>query len=85
MFGRDKFYKPTYIMDVEVMVRLVKTEPDIITVDVFLDLFAFLWEYVSRCMFLPGQIVQWNTIVYLGNQSATAFPRDVMIGFGKFC
>ena len=54
LFGRDKYYKPTFVMDCEVMVRLLKEDPAYITLDVFLDLFAFLWEYVTRTMFLPG-------------------------------
>ena len=57
LFGRDKFYRPTLIMDLEIVARVVKTEPAIITEEVFLDLFAFYWEYLSRAMFLPGQIV----------------------------
>ena len=85
LFGRDKFYKPTYVMDCEVMAMLVKEDPACITVDVFLDLFSFLWEYVNRAMFLPGQIVQWNTIVNMGNLGALAIPREVVIAFGKFC
>ena len=39
------------------MVTLIKEDPACITVDVFLDLFTFLWEYVVRAIFLPGQIV----------------------------
>ena len=63
----------------------MRTNPEALTVDVFLDLFQFLWEYVVRVMFLPGQIVQWNTILNMGNLSATALPRDLVLNFGRFC
>ena len=71
-------------MDLEVIARLVKTEPAIITEEVFLDLFAFMWEYISRAMFLPGQIVQWNLIGNFGNLGALEVPRDLLINFGKW-
>ena len=54
MFGRDKYYKLTILMDIPVMIRLQQEDPDIITMDVFLDLFTFYWEYANRCCFLPG-------------------------------
>ena len=85
MFGRDKWYKPSIIMDLGKMVELIKTDPACITTEVFLDLFAFLWEYIVRAMFIPGQIVQWNTIIFMSNLGATAIPRDLIINFGKFC
>ena len=63
----------------------MKEDPACITLDVFLDLLGFLLEYVTRTMFLPGQIDKWNTIVNMGNLGATALPREVGLGFGKFC
>ena len=72
-------------MDLGKMVELIKVDPACITTEVFLDLFAFLWEYIVRAMFIPGQIVQWNTIIFMSNLGATAIPRDLIINFGKFC
>ena len=54
VLGRDKWYKPSIIMDLGKMVELTRQDPACITVEVFLDLFAYLWEYVVRAMFLPG-------------------------------
>ena len=85
ILGRDKFYRPTFVMDVEAMARLTIEDPAIVTVEVFTDLFTFLWEYVTRVMLLPGQIVQWVTIINMGNLGINAIPRDLIMGFGKVC
>ena len=69
-------------MDIEVMALLRASDPDAVSLDVLLDLFTFLWEYMTRAMFLPGQIVQWNTIINMGNLSINAMPRELGIGFG---
>ena len=39
------------------MASMIREDPQSISVDVFLDMFAFLWEYAVRAMFIPGQIV----------------------------
>lgn len=72
-------------MDVEVMARLLLTDPDVVGVEVFLDLFTFLWEYLTRAMYLPGQIVQWNAVLNMGQLSCHCLPRELVLGFGKFC
>ena len=72
-------------MDLEIMARLNQTDPDLMTTEVFLELFMFFWEYISRVMYLPGQVVQWNNIANMGNLSLKAIPRNLVIGFGLFC
>lgn len=67
------------------MVILNRTDPACLTTEVFIDLFAFLWEYIVRAMFLPGQIVQWNSVINMNNLGATAIPKDLILNFGKFC
>ena len=44
-------------MDLEKIAELIVEDPENTTVEVFLDMFAYLWEYVTRAMFLPGQVV----------------------------
>ena len=52
--GRDKNYRPAFIMDANLMAKLNKEQPEILTVDVFQDLFCFLYVYLRQCMLLPG-------------------------------
>ena len=38
------------------MAQMAKQEPEMITVDVFNEMFLFLFMYVKRVLLLPGQI-----------------------------
>ena len=82
MHGRDKFYRPAFIMDANLMAKLTKEEPEIITVEVFQQMFAFLYVYVKQVMLLPGQAEQWVVICDLGNLSMTSLPRKQIMAFG---
>ena len=67
LFGRDKFYRPTFVLDLLEMTNLIEIDTTVGNIKVFIDLFTFYWEYVTRVMFLPGQIVQWNIIIDFRN------------------
>ena len=83
--GRDKFYRPTFVMDANLMAKLTKTNPEIITVEVFQEMFAFLFMYVKNVMMLPGQIEQWVCLCDLGNLSMASLPRKQIMAFGQVC
>lgn len=75
IFGRDKFFRPTFIMDATVIARLSKEQPDIVDETTFTDLFVFLFMYVRDVMFLPGHINYWVSICNFGNLGVTELPR----------
>ena len=43
LFGRDKWYRPAFVMDAAVLARVAKSNPEIITADVFSEMFTFLY------------------------------------------
>ena len=85
LFGRDKWYRPAFVMDGQVMARIAKQEPDMISAAVFAEMFTFLYAYIKKCILLPGQQEQWITICDLNNMSATSLPRKQILAFGNLC
>lgn len=67
------------------MSRMAKTEPDMITAEVFNEMFVYLFAYMKRVMFIPGQVEQWVTICDLNNMSLTSLPRKQLLAFGGIC
>jgi len=55
MHGRDKWYRPCMVMDGRVMADLAKREPDVITAEVFAEMFTYLYVYLKKVILLPGQ------------------------------
>jgi len=62
-------------MDGAIMAELAKKEPDMMTPEVFQDLFIYLFNYCKKVIFLPGQVEQWITICDLNNMGVTSVPR----------
>jgi hypothetical protein len=56
IFGRDKFLRPTFIMDGGVMQRLYREDPNTISVETFTVLLTFFVRYIKDVMFLPGHV-----------------------------
>ena len=74
--GRDKWLRPTFIMDAEVMVRLNKSDPDTMSPENFVEAFLFMFEYCKKVMLLPGHVEQWITIADFGNIAMTRLPKE---------
>ena len=55
LHGRDKCYRPCFVMDGRIMADLAKNQPEMISCEVFNDVFIFLYTYVKKAMLLPGQ------------------------------
>lgn len=85
LFGRDKWYRPAFVMDGQVMARIAKSDPEMISAEVFSEMFTFLYQYIKKCILLPGQCEQWITICDLNNMSATSLPRKQILAFGNLC
>ena len=85
VFGRDKFFRPCFVMDAAVMARLAKDDPEMVSPEVFNAMFVFLFAYLKKVMLLPGQIEQWVTICDLNGMSATSLPRKQLLAFGNLC
>ena len=54
LFGRDKFYRPAFVMDAQVLARVAKSDPECITAEVFGEMFSFLYVYIKKTILLPG-------------------------------
>ena len=54
LFGRDKFYRPCFVMDGLLISRLVKSDPEIINPEVFNQMFYFIYQYIKKVILLPG-------------------------------
>ena len=54
--GRDKWLRPTFIMDAGVMVTLGKSDPDTMTPHNFVEAFLFMFEYAKKVILLPGHV-----------------------------
>lgn len=85
LHGRDKWYRPAFVMDGRVMAQIAKNQPEMITSEVFNEMFQFLYVYVKRVLLLPGHVEQWVTICDLNNMSMTALPRKQILAFGNLC
>lgn len=54
MHGRDKFYRPTFVIDGQIMADVANTRPELITPEIFNEMFAFMFTYCKKVLFLPG-------------------------------
>ena len=64
--GRDKDFRPCFIMDAVKMSQMYKMDPNEDWKTVLTECFIFLWQYIKNVMSLPGRIEQWVTILDLG-------------------
>ena len=58
-------------MDGRLMAELAKSDPELITAEVFNEMFVYLFSYMKRVMFIPGQVEQWVIVCDLNNMSLT--------------
>lgn len=65
------------------MANLTKRRPELMTPEVFGEMFAFYWHYLKHVMLLPGHVEQWVSICDLHHMGATALPRKVIMAFGN--
>ena len=70
-------------MDGSIMARLVKEEPEIMEVQVFNDMWYFMFAYLKRAMLVPGQVEQWVMIIDLNNMALPTIPRKHIIAYGQ--
>ena len=54
LHGRDKYYRPCFIMDGGLMAEFAKTSPELVTPEIFQDLFLYMYNYCKNVLFLPG-------------------------------
>lgn len=54
MFGRDKFYRPTMVIDYARVTEVMVNEPELISDTVWLEALMFYYEYLMKVMLLPG-------------------------------
>ena len=54
IFGRDKYYRPTFVVDGRNMVEFDRREPDVLNGANLCQAFCYLFNYMKRVMFLPG-------------------------------
>ena len=67
------------------MADIAKKDPDMITPEVFQDLYWYMFNYCKKALFLPGQIEQWVTVCDLNNMGVTSLPRKQLIAIGQLC
>jgi len=75
IFGRDKYYRPTIVLDFARIIDLGSTDPSVVSTEAMQASFIFLWKYMKKCMFLEGHTDQWNTITNMAQASMWALPR----------
>jgi CRAL/TRIO domain len=83
IFGRDRHYRPTFVVDGFNMVELAKKEEGVVNGGNLCQAFCFLFNYMKRVMFLPGQVDHCNLIVNLGNMSVFEMPRKTILAFSS--
>lgn len=85
IFGRDKYFRPTFVMDGAAIARCQREDPNTITVETFSVMLTFMIRYVRECMFLKGHVEQWVTIMDMNGLSLFKLPRDVLLTMARIC
>mmetsp|Transcript_46046 Transcript_46046/g.60995 ORF Transcript_46046/g.60995 Transcript_46046/m.60995 type:complete len:82 (-) Transcript_46046:250-495(-) len=67
------------------MADIARRRPELITAEIFEQMFTFMFNYIRKCLLLPGQVEQWVSICDLNHMGATALPRQTIMGFGNLC
>jgi hypothetical protein len=73
--GRDKFFRPTVVIDGGILAKINKDDPTALEGDLFKEIWFFLYSYMRNVMFIPGQVDTWLLIVDLNNLSLGKLPR----------
>ena len=84
MFGRDKFYRPTFVQDYGRVAELAVSSPELLTNDNCLETFMFIYEYIKNVCSLPGQLETWPVILDLRGLGIASLPREQMLSLGGF-
>ena len=82
IFGRDKYLRPTFILDCAAITRCHKEDPNTVTVETFEVMLTFLVRYMREVMFLPGHVDQWISIMDMNSASLFKLPRQVVMKVG---
>ena len=77
--GRDKYFRPTFIIDGAILTRLQKEDPNTVSVETFNVILTFLIRYMREVMFLKGHVDQWVTIMDMNGASMLSLPRKVLL------
>jgi len=85
IFGRDKYFRPTFVVDGGAISRCQREDPNTISVQSFTEMLTYMTLYVRKCMFLKGHIEQWVTIMDLNSLSMFKLPREVLLTMVKVC
>jgi hypothetical protein len=62
IFGRDKYFRPTIVLDFDSVNKMMLTNPDLVRLEHVQNTLVFLWNYIRKVMFLDGHVEQWITI-----------------------
>lgn len=54
LHGRDRFYRPCFVIDGDIMSNIARNRPEIITTEVFEEMFVFYYNYLKKVVLLPG-------------------------------
>ena len=54
LHGRDRFYRPVFVMDGVILANVARDQPEIISTEVFEEMFVFMFNYLRKVVFLPG-------------------------------
>ena len=52
--GRDINYRPIVVMDLERVIALGVSDPEVVGMERMTRTFVYLWNYMKKAMFLPG-------------------------------
>jgi hypothetical protein len=83
--GRDKYYRPSVIMDGAVINQLNDETPGGLDCMIFGDLWYFFYQYLKSTMLVPGQVENWIFICNLNKCSLASLPRKQLESFGNMC
>ena len=85
IFGRDKYLRPTFVLDCAAINRCHREDPNTVTVETFSVMLTFMVRYMREVMFLPGHVDQWITIMDMDSASLFKLPRQVVMKVGTIC
>ena len=72
--GRDKFYRPTVIMDGGVMAQMAKDDKTMMEAALE-EMWFYLYNYIRKVLFLPGMVDTWVFLCDLNGLSFSKLPR----------
>lgn len=80
IFGRDKYFRPTLVLDLENVNNMIVSKPDLVTLENVQNTLVFLWNYIRKVMFLDGHVEQWITIFNFQQLGVAQMPREIILG-----